>query len=875
MPKIAVNFSNILKAAGPRAVKNFDTDAFKARATRTIKANPYVAEYGNRLNEAALDPELGPALKPFMKGLLNYNKDSIKSAYLKLDSEIKARDFGKSLSVEGLSDKQTFANTKVFIKQTLRFAEHNFKQGFRRYEQDLLRNFKKEGLEVAEAFKILLKAPSKFEKLYGTNQDAVIAAIYDGVEIPNNPVANSIIKSISTSEDSLIKQLQDSGTVIGQAKKYFLPFHIDPDSVTLKGEDAMVKLLIETTPLTDKGAKNLVTLIADQDNPVGLNKLQSIFLEQKLRFNNGQAMIRFFKEVNGTDFQHNLFNKFFGHKQRIIRMATLQQAYGEIPVDSLSRGILRARKQLGTTIDPELNEAYKGLIKNFEHRLELLAGRSFVSEPIAQNLSSSLNRVLSLVTGAPAKSTIRNLFIDYEANAASIGKTLYNDNFQIGGSAKRIFKGLSYLVGSALRNTKHTAAINDILNIAGWANSLDGLSKGNILSFEDVFDQSVAARARGKDSGLKATATNVTAFIDNKLRQAQDGLFKWSGNHSLIDFVRARRFISIQQMFTNVFKHASYDEWIGSMTPLELKQLDFLRTNFDLNKGTFEFLKKASKTKLDINHKTYKELGFDPMPEYISKDSILRTSDDLANKFKKPHETAKQYKERIARGWQKFVYNSSQSFAPVTTIADSLTAPLFSNVPPFMAATLRPFVKFADPAHAQAASWAEDMAVAIYGRPTQYLGSASLVAWGKGLAMYTAYGAAAVWARDIFKNRAPTDFRDPQNALKLVLLSGFGGYGNMVAGNALGAFPSFSSSAYATTPLGAAFYDVKNLGRAMTQERGKFGATVSALHNANPFTQLWWASGLVDYGINQILLEPRQLKQKYKNLENYGKPYLF
>ena len=859
LPRIG-NIKAILGTAelDPKVVKNLE---------RAVKSRPYLSEYIGRIDEAVRTPRIAEKYKSDLNVIWGAQEDQIRQLYADVDSELKTIDFTERLSVEDIkTDKGNLRNSKVFIKQTLRHFEHTFKQGYRRYEQSISKGLKAHGLETDQAFKMLLKAPKKFEQIYGATQDDVITAIFDKRTITNKPEVNNIVKVLLETDKFLLKDLQQSGAFIGPSGNYFLPFTVRPDMIAIHGEEFMSKLLAETTTLKAESiAKVMEELGSIKDYTFNI-KPTAILKEQLASFKNGAAMLKFFKSIETKDFQYNLLNEYFAHKQRIIRVAQLQAALGADPVRALGGAVEQARLRLKQNFDRNLTHKYKALENAINLKLNVLTGRRFIDDQNWYNVSTAFNQFLSLVTGAPARSTIRNLFIDYEANALAIGTSLYNPDFKLGQSAKRIFKSLSYLVTQAIGDSTSKSAVNNILDIAGWANSLDGLTHGNVLAFEDVFDT----------SNISNRTTKATQLLVDKLANAQDALFKWSGNHSLMDFVRARRFTSIQQLMTNVLDHVDYKSWLNSLDDISRQQADFFRTNFGLDKDMYGFLQKANRVKLEITDRSYRKLGFNKVPDFISRQAILDTPDNIAVKFARYNETPKQFKERVAINWQRLVYNTTTAAAPVPTVADSLTAPLFSNIPTWLSIFLRPFMKFADVAFAQQVDFAEQLAVAIYGRPKQFIGwDKSIVAWGKGLATYSAYAAAGIWVKDLFNNRKPTNFKDPKNAIRLVAISGFGGFHNMAAGNFIGAFPNPGGTLYGATALGAAYSDASQLTKAIKSPTNKLGRTAMALHHSNPFTQLWYASGAVEYGINQILMDRFGKEERYLNLERYGKPYLF
>ena len=389
--------------------------------------------------------------------------------------------------------------------------------------------------------------------------------------------------------------------------------------------------------------------------------------------------------------------------------------------------------------------------------MRILNGQKFAGNDWAIAIGSTVNQLMSLATKAPARSAVRNLFIDFEGHAVAIGKGLHNDGFSVGGSAGRIFRTLHYLVTQTADNKESQRAVNEILNIAGWANSLDGLAHANVLSFEDILETST----------LGQRGLGVLQQANEKLARAQDFLYKWSGNHSLIDFVRARRFISIQQLYSSMLDHTTYKGLRESLPDIELKQLDYMADNYGFDETMFNFLKQAKRVESVGAHKVFKDLDYKKIPKFISKESILDTSDEVANQFKRSNETARQFKERMANNWQRFVYNSTTRYAPVPTVTDSIVPQVVDAIGPTLAIPIRPFLKFGDVAHSQWLNLKEEIGAAIYGRPQNFIGmDRSLLKWGSAALVYTAYAAAATWTKDVLNNRAPTDFRELDNANK-------------------------------------------------------------------------------------------------------------
>ena len=845
---------------GPKLVKDIYTpELFKQVMFDNIKHSPQQQKYVTSINDSLVDNTLSNKVLPNITGLAVGNKKSIEKTFLGVDSEIKARRFTKALSVEGLDDKQTFRNTKAFVKQGLRHYEHSFRQGFRRYEQNILNKLnEKSGLQGVQGFKLLLRAPKKFETLFGLTQDDILAAAYDGSKF-DNPVIDGMVQSISEAEQDLFKELQDLGVVIGDNSKELAPFQLDPDIVNIIGEIPLRDIVVKYTNLgVDEAADFVESLKVRRFN---FDNLVAVFKDFNLQFNSGKDMIGFYKEVNQDDFALNIFNEFFMQKQRNIRLALLQSIYGNDPLQTMSKAVMNSRIGLGRNRQPTLDKAYSTLLNDFKLRLNLISGKRFVDNETWYRLSNIANQAMSFITASPSRSAVRNLVLDNEGHDLSLGHTIYNADTNIGKSVKNIFTNLSFLLRQAIGNPQQKAAIANILDISGWANSVDGLFQGNVMSFEDIFD-----------IGSDKTASAL-GYVENKLRQGQDNLYRWSGNHSLIDINRARRAVSIQQLMTNVFEHSNYRAWIESLDDTALKQLDYLKTNFELTEDVFNFLKVANKTEVNFKHEALSGLGFDKFPAFISKQSILDTPDEVAMKFKRPDEGVDTFKKRVANGWQSFIYNSTTRKTPIPTVADSITGPLLTNTPAWIGFTIRPFIKYVDSAQAQMVNWLEEMATAVYGRPTQWIGfDKSLLAWTKGLAVYTAYGAAVIWIKDLLNNRQPTDFTDPKNLEKLIAITGFGGYANMFAANVRGIFPARTGSAYSTTPLSIV---TDALAHKKYKKEFDLDEALTKIATKNPYSRLWYASGLTDYIFNRLLLEQHEVNKKVRNMESYGKPYLF
>ena len=828
-------------------------------------SKPYLNDYVEKIDASVGTLNDTSAYKSRVALLLNSPEDgSVRALYEDIDASVKTQRLASYLDSSNLTDKQLLRNAKSFSKQMLRSLEHSIKQNYRVFEQGVIKDFEKSGIETMEAFKLLLKAPQKFSSLYGVDIGDFAARLYDGQTEFNDPVLNNIGNNLLNAQAKLLEDFKKTGAFVRPHGSFFLNATLTPEHLTLIGRERLYEAL---TTLTKNTEEQIEARLTSLEKPkYGTKDLVEDFRTGGLEFKSGKEFIEFKRLLDKDEGVENIFHEFFLHKQRQIRTAQIQFQFGNRPADVLANAIGHSRLQLGKKLDERLTQNYKALTKSLTGQIQLLAGQKFIDDAFMHNIGSIVNQTMSIVTAAPARSTIRNLFIDYEANALAVGNSLYNDKYEIGGTAQRIFRNFSYLVSQAIGNPKQKQAVEDILSVAGWANSMDGLTFSNILAFEDVL-------TANPDLGSEAVRTQ---WFNQQLSRVQSSLFRLSGNHALIDFVRARRFVSLQQMFSTVLKHNSFDEWMESLPVRQKNELQFLSDRYGLDREAFEFLKVAKKAKINIDNHVTRGLHFGKVPEYISRDSILETPDSVVKPFLKKGQDATLFKEQMATNWQRFVYNALTAFAPVPTVADSVSAPIATNLPSWTVLGLRPFLKFADVANAQWTDLAERIAIQIYGDTSKYIGlDGSLPLYGKALTLYLGATAAHVWVKDLLNNREPTDFKDVEASLRLFAMSGFGGYHTMVGANALGLFPTAGRSIYKMTPLGAGVNDIKAIGKAFKESDSRLGHLGIALHKANPYTQLWYASGLVDTFLTNILLSPREKRKRYRNYEEYGKPYLF
>ena len=855
-------------------IKNLGIDAIPDQKffNDFVTSKPHTAEFLDRIDQSFADPAIAKELGSLSPRVFTGDETLIKDLYSKTQSRLKANELeGRFQSSLGATDGEKVTGIKNTLKQSLRYIEENSNQGYKQFEQGILKEVHNYGFKTKQAFDMASKSPKQFEKAYGISQRKLMANMLDDTKIGIEELDN-VAKIIRSADDAFIKGLQQQGTYIGKYDNYFMPFSIPEDSVSILGEDAVKGLLLKHTKLEADSVDDILANFGGFKDFGSKGAATGDFQMRKADFKSGEDAIEFYSQMNQLDFKDNLLMHYFFHKQRTLRKATIINELGVDPVNTIRNAVSKIKKQFN---DKKVARRLETAATDFEMRLEVLNGKKFIDGKLAYSLSTALNMSMSFLTRTPGRSTVRNLVMDYEGNALRYGNSLYNGDFTMGKSVVRIVNSLKYMMAQAFpgKGGVKKEAIERVLDIANFANSADSITMTNMNMFEDILDTTTKASIR--KLGTKDGAAEAVDAFNQKLSKGMDAAYRLSGNHALTDMARARKIMSIQQMFTNVIEQESYKSWLESLKPRELQEANWMLNKFGFDENMFNFLKKSSKTKVDIPNKDLKGLGFKNVPPFISKEGIMETSDDIANQFKKKTETAKAFKERISRNWQRFIYNSVNASIPISNIADSVTVPVLYNTPSWLALTLRPMLKFADPAATQFQGLADRIALAVYGNTEKYIGfDASIGQWGKSIARYGGYTAAFLWMKDLLNNRAPTDFRKPDNAIKLAALSGFGGYQMMVASSVAGIFGGRGTgSSLESTPAFRAYDVAKNLTKAAKE--GSVGKAARTLHGANPFTGLWYGSGLVDYSINNTLLDRSEKDELYFNMEKYGKPYLF
>ncbi|MBE8232190.1 MAG: hypothetical protein HAW67_00545, partial [Endozoicomonadaceae bacterium] len=595
------------------------------------------------------------------------------------------------------------------------------------------------------------------------------------------------------------------------------------------------------------------------------------FAARNLKFKSPQAALSFYRTVNSIESDSSILSFWLRNKSRTLKKAVALSHLGNNPKETIERTI---RKTFRGSADAKINLEVDRAVKEFNVKFDVYSGVSVIKSPAIRSVARGLSQILSLTTLSTARATVRNFF-DFGGHALAFGNTLYDASSSIGGYANDTLRSLGFLgahgAASLVKSgAKVRAQVDGILDILGYANAFDGLSKAGLLSVENVFD-------RPGGSGNR--------FL-NSLFTANDSLYKLSGNSSLTDFRRVRKGITLQQTWNNILERGDYKTFVASLPEREAKQLNYLNAKFGIDEDVFNFLRKVNKITPEDQPELLKGFGFGKFPSFINRDSILETGDDIARQFKRQEETAEAFKSRVGNAWQRMIYEYIHHSVPTVRLGDSVT-PYASDLPDIAVLLLLPGFKFADITNAQWQDGVRTARVALYGAEGvsefNNVGGAvkSFGKYSKAAGIYGGIFAGIVWTKDILNNRKPTDFTNEENVGRLMLTSGFLGLYTFGASNLLNAFHSQKRGIYTGTPLASAIDKAEKLGRAVTglskpnQNGGQLYNTIKSIHNSQGLTNLWYLKGVVDYTIYNSLLSPSEQNRENRTDRYYDREKLF
>ena len=813
-----------------------------------LDSNPQIFEQFEQIDAALNNPYIEKKVRrDTLASLFTYNSDQVKEVWGEVDSLKRSDEIvGEFKAIGGLEGN--FNTLKSYMKDNFRAAEHGFNQSYWMLETNFMSNAINkvpENLrgEAKTAFYDLLGDTPHFKESYGLSQDDFVRTLMgvDDARVTGHPVLGPIRQAVEQLDNDTLKYVQDLGVPVGQFDDFFLPFSIPKDAPYRLN---MEELLREVVEMDDEQIRHLVgSLFARADDTTERTGMR--FNARKIKFKSPDHEIYFYRKLNYLTEEAPLLQQIIKHKKNIVRKASLIANFGMDPQRTMNRAI----DELSYGADFRTLDEARQLKKNFQHLMDAYSGNLNVTNHSVEMTRVFLSRLGSIATSSSSLGFIRNMLLDNNFSLQSAGNAAYNPQYGVGAASLGVVKDFAHVFkGFARANKREKAFATELLNAMEFSNSADGINFQGLMNYEDIYDLGGKTR-----NNLIDKVAHGAGYYNNKI-------YSISGQHDALDFRRFRHLVSLSNMWTNLLKNYSYKEWFDSLDGVGQNQLNHLRRNYGLGEKEFEFIKNSKFERIGSGGK---EL------DLITRENILDISEDIAARYKRDTETAKAFKVRVANSWRKLVYLSTGHATPTPLRVDSVSQ-LFKNANSWTRLMISPFLKFMDIAHAQWAGVVERAALTMYGdmRHLWKWDLKSPLKYGQTLATYTGVAMGVKWAHDMLRGQKPTDFTQPEEALRAMAGSGFLGSYAMIASLGSGV-PSYSRSSglYSQTPAGSLIQSGGKVYRAW-ERAGKDGnwdrfnyILAEETRKRTGFGNLWWNRGLTSKLLEAMLLSPPQRRQ--------------
>lgn len=752
---------------------------------------------------------------------------------------------GWGQSVETLLDDQLRSMEMAFNNQ------ENYFQN--RVKRIMLSKHQTKGKQYITDFSI---NPQDMYKNYGNDHYSILSAMLDGdTQYLKSDISKDFVETMRTEYTELYNRLSQYGIPLSKdMNKNLNPFNVPKDITRILGQEEVTHLLRTHTNLNEEAISSLINSYNSVANSV------DSFLHNPVRssldFKSGKDAIEFFSKVRAWNQTTNGLVEYIGaHKQR-MKSLMMYSFFGSNPEKTLVRAF-----DLVTNSVQNRKQNIK-VIKSFLTRLKDYGGNAFTHTEGVRAMGNVISQFTGLALGAPSRAVIRNLLIDFAGHATAVADGLTNRKIHIGSAAKGALSDLQYLITHAVKGKSHRKEVDRLLGIMDFANSMDSFANSSLQLTEDITDTT--------SKYVKMTNKYLNKFVTG-LSNLTANLYKISGNNSLIDSRRTRSLISLQQLWSSHFENfKGYQEWFEAMSKQFPERMRQFESTYDIDKNVWEFLKLADRVDLSPNKKY--PGGLSNIPNFLTRESIIETSNDIANKFKNRTETASQFKERVSKAWQSMIYNTLMDDVPVPTYTDSISA-LHTSRHPLIYIGLKGVFKFGDIANAQFANVKKRIARSIYGDTSQYIGfDKSMYQYMMSYSKYLAF-AYGVWiTKDIIGNRKPTNFRQsPEKILQLMVSTGYAGYINMMLTNMFQIYGDAGTGIWTGTPGGGGQDRIGRVFKsALSDSPDKWFKVAKATSQLAGYPQVWFAKGATDYMLRSWLLTPSQDYRYERQLKKYG-----
>ena len=707
-----------------------------------------------------------------------------------------------------------------------------------------------QGKNGKRLFSVILNQPAKAQKDFGFSGLDVFRALHSP-EAVKNPFLKSVGQTYRDLDKAFVKKIQNIST-FGEIKDFVVPLKPNPHIAESMGVIRLADLYEKYTLLTPEQARKL----ADQYLSGIVYRNQTVistkFDQRGIKFRSGERGIQdqynLYLALNGIKpDEPEILARILKHKENVLQKAFFYQKFGQDPEKLISQSFGKHKALLSK--DPEsvkdLAEKQKIILK----RLATASGFEYAEYNTLKYVGDGAGKFISALYGA-STSGIRNGFLDYTKHALAMKDSIISHEGPASFYYNRFLRPFIGTVKGGV-DTKFRLALNDFLNVMDFAQTNTslfhtmGLKQENFIG--EVFDTA-------KDL---SQAEKIGKGFDKIMGRFNNFIHTITGNIAHFDNTSAVNVWNTASAFSNlVLKSVDYKTFMRSIGPLGKTYLNDL---FGIGENEFRALKdayNAIKGKVK-SHDVKRVLGFDDT-EILLPEQVMRMPEEIALKYKKPFETADQFRVRVRTAYNSFLIG--QRNLAMTTLHRSnrfVEHGLLRGT--FIDLILRPFTQFANINYAQQFNLRVGLAMSIYGTPfninfkNQIFNRRGAYVWGKALAFYGTGAMMTVNAKDILHGRVPREWTPGELAL-VFAGSGIGGIPLSILAESFYAMRK-QSGFYSTTPLGS-FINLfqESLDFEDPNQAYRMAKTIQ---QASGIGRLWYTRAFFDKLLRDAILDDR------------------
>ena len=714
------------------------------------------------------------------------------------------------------------------------------------WERSIEKTDGKNGLKM---FHVLVNQPAQSKKRFGFDGFEVFKALHSP-QLSTNPFLKNVGTHYRALDKQFISRMQNV-VPVGDVDDFVVSLKPNPHIAESMGADKLAELYAKHTLLTEDQAKRLANDYLAGISYTNQSPASTKFPQRGIKFKDGEEGIKdqyeLYLAINGIDADDpDIISRVLRAKEQALQKGLFYQKFGNDPAGVISKGFAKYKNHAKSTEEVrEFAEMQKKILK----RLEIASGFEYAEYNTLRYIGDGANKFISALYGGTT-SGIRNHFLDYTKHPMSIKKAFITGEGPAGFYYNRFLRPF---IGTAMTGIDKAfrRRLNDVLHVMDFSQTNTalfntmGLRQENFIG--DVFDS------------LKklSTAEKVAQRFDKAMGRFNNFIQTVSGNVAHFDTTTAVNVWNTAHAFSNlILKSVDYDDFLRSIGPLGKQYLDDLfglgRAEFQALKEAYPLLKKPLKA-----HDVKKILGFDDT-EILLPSQVSAMPDSIAIKYKRPFETAEQFKERVRIAYNSLLTNQRNLAMTVLHRSNRFVEQgLLRGT--FIDFLLRPFTQFANINYGQQFNLRIGTAMSVYGTPfninfkNQIFNKRGALSWGKAMAYYGTGAMMTVSAKDILQGRQPRYWTPEQLAL-VFAGSGIGGVPLSIMAESFYAMRK-KTGFYSTTPLGS-FLElggeaVSLGGKNKAYRAGKF------LQTASGVGRLWYTRGFINKLLRDALLDER------------------